>query len=263
MKVSNLWQNAVLFFPGDSIPDPLPHDFLYLFVSGTYCGDFHNRYTAVKNMLEHADGNRVHSSMRNQFYWEHTNDGELDKLFSRGVNVLRDTPGFGPVLYGNRVHGSLLRPVELHVFGEVLRNIRLTIGAMWNIFDSYFDLPDTGSKILQDRIHSAAAEVLMRARLDHNIRKDDGNITTFDKLYGLAVNIGCENFLITSDFAERSVQVSVTPSFMALLTNVIGLDNIGTGDIVVDDRRVGTSMLATMIREERPHVVKYEFKVLE
>ena len=134
-SISNMRQNAKIFFPGDQIPDPLPYNHLYLFVGARYLGDFHNRYAAVKDLLENMDGNRaINRKWRDDFEWSSIPGSWVDSLISSGINIMREVPGFGPVINGNIINGTMLRPAELMSFAEVLRNVRVRLASLWEIF---------------------------------------------------------------------------------------------------------------------------------
>lgn len=267
-SISNMWQNAKIFFPGDQIPDPLPYNHLYLFVGARYLGDFHNRYAAVKDLLENTDGNQVRNRRWRDFEWTAVPSSWVDKLIVSGINVMRETPGFGPIINGNIINGTMLRPAELMSFAEVLRNVRVRLASLWEIF-LCGQLPDADSTALVHHVYSSVVDTLeecSRQKYLLPFRYSAGYQK--DKSYTVTVHIGSEHFVLNVDAFEPSVTIKITPTLMQLLENVVGMENVGFGDIVVDRERAAHchhSMTPEDIMRmsiARTFTVRYEFEVL-
>lgn len=235
---NTLWQNARIFFPGDEIPDPLPKDFLYLYVSARYLGYMHNRYSAVHSMLQRTEGSRVFSRIRRDFEWMPITDTEIDRLFDMGINILHHRKGLGPIVNGNRIHGTLLPPASLAVMGDILRAIRVQVASLWTVFLEHRDRPHEGSTIIMRNIENCAMDAIYKARADRMIMPDDGHVKVFESIYSAAVKVGGESFVVECDVMRRAVTVSFSPTLMSLIKNVVGMESIGNGDIMVDPLRV-------------------------
>lgn len=268
-SISNLWQNAKIFFPGDQIPDPLPHNHMYLFVGARYLGDFHNRYAAVKDLLENTDGNQVRDRKWRDFEWTDVPCSWVDKLISSGINIMREVPGFGPVIHGNIINGTMLRPAELMSFAEVLRNVRIRLASLWEIF-LCGQMPDADSTALVHHVYSSVVTTLEECSRQQYVlpfRYSAGYQN--DQKYTVTVHIGSEYFVLHVDALEPSVTIKITSSLMQLLENVVGMENVGYGDIVVDKERAARryhsveTELVTAMGIARTFTVRYEFEVLD
>jgi hypothetical protein len=264
-----MWpKTVVLFFPGDEIPDPLPKHFLYLYVSAKFHGDMHNRYSAVRKLLTHLDGSRINHPDINQFEWVHADDQTIDTLFSRDINIMRRVHGlgFGVGIFGRRIAGTYLQLAELQTFADVLRAIRIQIASMWRLFVAAEERPHESSEILMQHLQQIVLRTIddnLRFNMLHNRHI---KVELLKTIYGLSVQIGPEHFYVTSRVDTHHITVNLSKALSELLTNVVGMENIGTGNIEVDRERILNAYvdkLGALNPIGRTIIVQYEYAVID